>query len=238
LNPAVVATSRINYRVSGLILGLRKKQKMKRIALGLLLASVAGTAFAADIPAPSAPYAKAPAIVSPLTNWTGFYIGAMGGYAAEATSDPLGVKGGFAGGTVGYNWQSGMFVAGIEADGAWADVNASATALGVTATAKLDTLATVRGRVGAAFDQVLVYGTGGLALADSKFSATALGVTLSDSHTQTGWTAGAGVEWMFTRGWSLKAEYLYRRFDSVTVFGVPTGSLAVNSGPFGVNYHF
>jgi outer membrane immunogenic protein len=47
------------------------------------------------------------------------------------------------------------------------------------------------------------------------------------------------VEWMFTPHWSLKAEYLYRRFDSVTFFGVvPTGTLAVNSGQFGFNYHF
>jgi outer membrane immunogenic protein len=100
-------------------------------------------------------------------------------------------------------------------------------------------LATVRGRIGVAFDQVLLYGTGGLALADSKFSASGLGITLSDTKTQTGWTAGAGVEWMFLPRWSLKAEYLYRRFDSVTLFGgVSTGSSALNSGQFGVNYHF
>jgi len=210
---------------------------MKRVALGLLLASIAGAAYAADLPAAPA-YSKAPAVLSPVTNWSGFYIGAMGGYAAEATSDPLAIKGGFAGGTLGYNWQSGMFVAGIEADGAWADVSQTATFAGVTATAKLDSLATVRGRAGVAFDQVFLYGTGGLALADTKLSATALGVTLSDSKTQTGWTAGAGVEWMFVPRWSLKAEYLYRRFDSVTVFGVSTGTLAVNSGQFGVNYHF
>jgi outer membrane immunogenic protein len=210
---------------------------MKRLALGLLLASIAGAAYAADISAPAAAYTKAPA-VSPAINWSGFYIGAMGGYAAEATSDPIAIKGGFAGGTLGYNWQSGMFVAGIEADGAWADVSKSANILGVTATAKVDSLATVRGRVGVTFDQVLLYGTGGLALADTKVSVTALGVTLSDNKTQAGWTAGAGVEWMFIPRWSLKAEYLYRRFNSVTVFGISTGTLALNSGQFGINYHF
>jgi outer membrane immunogenic protein len=210
---------------------------MKRVALGLLLASIAGAACAADLPAAPA-YSKAPAMVAPLTNWTGFYIGAMGGYAAEATSDPLAIKGGFAGGTVGYNWQFGTFVAGIEADGAWADISQSSTVLGVTATAKVDALATVRGRVGVAFDQVLLYGTGGLALADTKVSATTLGITLSDSNTQTGWTVGAGVEWMFMPRWSLKAEYLYRRFDSVTISGISTGSLALNSGQVGVNFHF
>ena len=87
---------------------------MKIVALGLLLASIAGAASAADLPAAPPPYTKAPAIVSPVTNWSGFYIGAMGGYANNSDGQ-LGVKGGFAGGTVGYNWQFSSIVAGIEA---------------------------------------------------------------------------------------------------------------------------
>ena len=213
---------------------------MKRLALGLLLASIAGAACAADMSAPPA-YTKAPAI-SPVTNWSGFYIGAMGGYAAEANSG--GIKGGFAGGTLGYNWQSGTFVAGIEADAAWADISQTTTIGIVTVADKVQSIGTVRGRVGVAFDQVLLYGTGGFAFADNKISASALGVTFSDSKVHTGWAAGAGVEWMFARGWSLKAEYLYRRFDSQTYFaallppGIASGSLAMNSGQFGINYHF
>ncbi len=132
-----------------------------------------------------------------------------------------------------------MFVAGIEADGAWANISNTVSIPGVlTATAKIDAMATVRGRIGAAFDQILLYGTGGFALADTKVSVTALGMTVSDSKTQTGWTAGAGAEWMFMPRWSLKAEYLYRRFDSVTLFGFSTGTVAVNSGQVGVNFHF
>jgi outer membrane immunogenic protein len=186
-------------------------------------------------------------MVSPATNWSGFYIGAMGGYAAENTSDPVKIKGGFGGGTVGYNWQFGTIVAGIEGDGAFGSVRASATETttvagviaSVTATDKVDALATVRGRIGVAFDQVLLYGTGGLALVDNKVSATTLGVTISDSKTQTGWTVGAGVEWMFMPRWSLKAEYLYRRFENLSFFGVPTSStLSLNSGQVGVNFHF
>jgi outer membrane immunogenic protein len=210
---------------------------MKRLALGLLLASIAGAAGAADMSAARAPYTKAP-MMSPAVNWSGFYIGAMGGYAAEATSDPLAIKGGFAGGTLGYNWQFGTIVAGIEADGAWADISNSVTVAGITSSDKIQALSTIRGRVGVAFDQVLLYGTGGLALADEKVSVTGFGVTLSDSRTQTGWTVGAGLEWMFAPRWSLKAEYLYRRFDSTTFAGIPTGSLALNSGQFGINYHF
>jgi outer membrane immunogenic protein len=212
--------------------------KMKRFTLGLLLASIAGAAGAADMSAARAPYTKAP-MMGPAINWSGFYIGAMGGYAAEATSAPLAIKGGFAGGTLGYNWQFGTYLLGLEADGAWADVSQSVTVAGLlTASDKLQALSTIRGRVGVAFDQVLLYGTGGFALADEKASATALGITLSNSQTRTGWTAGAGLEWMFAPHWSLKAEYLYRRFDSVTFLGVPTGSLALNSGQFGINYHF
>jgi outer membrane immunogenic protein len=222
---------------------------MKRLALGILLASFTGAACAADLPAPpAAPYSKAPPMVSPVTNWSGFYIGAMGGYGSENTSQAGGLKGGFGGGTVGYNWQFNQFVAGIEADGAFADISNSVTGPippfgAVTLAAKVDALATVRGRFGVAFDQVLFYGTGGLALADNKLSLTALGQSLSDSKTQVGWTAGAGIEWMFLPRWSFKAEYLYRSFSSTTFFaqfppGLTLGTLDINSGQFGINYHF
>jgi outer membrane immunogenic protein len=183
-------------------------------------------------------------VVSPATNWSGFYIGVMGGYGSENTSDPLGIKGGFGGGTVGYNWQFGTIVTGVEADGAFGDVSSSTTITGVAVAAKVDALATVRGRVGVAFDQFLLYGTGGLALADAKVSASALGVGISDSRTLTGWTVGAGVEWMFMPRWSVKAEYLYRSFGGQTFFaaqfppGFTTGTLSVNSGQVGVNFHF
>lgn len=223
---------------------------MKRVVLGLLLASVAGSAFAADLPAPPAvPYTKAPAIVSPATNWSGFYIGAMGGYGSENSGDQFAIKGGFGGGTVGYNWQYSQFVFGIEGDGAFADINNSVTQTfpgvgAITASAKVDALATVRGRFGVAFDQVLLYGTAGLAIADTKVGASALGVSLSDSKTQTGWTAGAGIEWMFLPHWSVKGEYLYRSFSGTTFFanqiagGISTGTLNINSGQVGINYHF
>jgi outer membrane immunogenic protein len=207
---------------------------MKKLALGLLLASIAGAASAADLSAPrSAAYTKAPAL-SPAVNWSGFYIGAVGGYASETGSDPLGIKGGFGGATVGYNWQFGQFVLGLEGDGTFGDVSSTATIGGVTATAKVDSFSTIRGRAGVAVDQVLFYGTVGLALADIKISTP----TASASNTQTGFAAGAGVEWMFAPRWSLKAEYLYRQFDNTTIASVPTGTLAVNSGQVGINFHF
>jgi outer membrane immunogenic protein len=183
--------------------------------------------MAADLAA--APrYAKAPEASVAVYNWTGFYIGGFGGYASENSSVDPKMSGGFAGGTIGYNWQASNIVYGLEADGGWADVNASATALGVTVTSRL----------GFAVNQVLFYGTGGYAWIDNKLSASAFGLTLSESHFHSGWTVGAGVEAFFAPNWSVKGEYLYRSLGSENYFGVPSGTLNLHSGQVGVNYHF
>ena len=91
-------------------------------ATGLVALAIA-TALAADL-ATKPMYSKAPA-VAPVDNWSGFYIGAMGGYGKENTSDVGALSGGFAGGTAGYNWQTGAIVLGLEADAAWSDIGAS-----------------------------------------------------------------------------------------------------------------
>ena len=146
---------------------------------------------------------------------------------------------------MGYNWQNGNLVLGLEADGAWADVGAT---LGIPGFTSLDytirSLGTVRGRIGYAFDQVLLYGTGGYAWSDNRLSATLLGLTASDSQFHSGWVVGAGVEVMFAPKWSVKAEYLYRSFEGQTYFagavpgGLPVGTINLNSVQVGVNYHF
>ncbi|VIO74516.1 hypothetical protein CI1B_52890 [Bradyrhizobium ivorense] len=202
---------------------------------GLLVLSAFAPASAADMAA-RAPYVKAPPPAA-IYNWTGFYIGGFGGYASENSGNPK-MEGGFGGGTIGYNWQAGNFVYGLEADGAWADVNASVSGFGVTVKSKIEALGTVRGRVGFAVDQVLFYGTGGYAWVDNKLSVTALGVTASQSNFHSGWTVGAGIEAFIAPQWSLKGEYLYRSLDSETYFGVPSGTLELHSVQFGVNYHF
>jgi outer membrane immunogenic protein len=220
----------------------RKEKKVKKILLtttGLIALGMA-PAMAADLAA--RPYTKAPAAAIAINNWTGFYIGAMGGYAQE-NSD--GISGGFAGGTLGYNWQAGNLVLGVEADAAWADVGATVgnPALFAVET-RIRDMGTVRGRIGYAFDQVLVYGTGGYAWADNRLTLSALGVSVSDSKIHSGWTLGAGVEVMFAPKWSVKAEYLYRSFESQNYFtaavpgGLASGTLNLNSVQVGVNYHF
>src|SRR3954468_9209316 len=119
---------------------------MKKLLLaGAALASLMTAASAADLAA--RPYTKAPAL-SPAINWSGFYIGAMGGYAFDGDNG-----GGFGGGTVGPTWQfpGGHFLSGIEVDAAGASIKDSQSGfvgiLPFTAEAKIDALGSVTGRV-------------------------------------------------------------------------------------------
>ncbi|MBR0838495.1 porin family protein [Bradyrhizobium manausense] len=209
---------------------------MKKIFLAsACLLALTGAASAADLAA--RPYTKAPVAVASVYNWTGFYLGIVGGGAWEDSSVDPKVKGGFVGGTAGYNWQTGNVVFGIEADGSWADVSASA--FGGLLNNKIDALGTVRGRIGYAVNNVLFYGTGGYAWIDNKL--TFLG--FSDTKFRSGWTVGAGVEAFFAPQWSVKGEYLYRSFSGETYFsniGLPfnTGTDSFHTVQVGVNYHF
>jgi outer membrane immunogenic protein len=154
---------------------------------------------------------------------------------------------GFTGGVqLGYNWQSNQLVLGVEADfGAFAldlsrQVRANYPAFVLFATAadsytlrsSLDTdwLLTVRGRVGMAFSDVMVYATGGLAVTNLKASHSFIDTdvfgpsagTWSGSSTRLGLALGGGFEWALGRNWSVKAEYLHLNFGSVTASGVIT----------------
>lgn len=216
---------------------------MKKILLAsACLLALTGAASAADLAA--RPYTKAPVAVASVYNWTGFYLGLVGGGAWEDSGSPR-MQGGFVGGTAGYNWQTGNVVFGVEADGAWADVSASAAAAVpgfgvVTASSKTDALGTVRGRIGYAVNNVLFYGTGGYAWIDNKITLSALGVSISDSKFHSGWTVGAGVEAFIAPQWSIKGEYLYRSLGGETYFtgALPTGTLNLHTVQLGVNYHF
>ena len=151
---------------------------MNRLLLAAGLLSVATAASAADMQA--RPYTKAPPpMVSPAYNWSGFYIGAMGGYGWDGGDG----RGGFGGGTIGYNWQfpGSQFVFGVEVDAAGASIKDSLTADiggGVLATEelKINSFGSVTGRAGFAMDAALIYAKGGFAWANRKelhFSASA-----------------------------------------------------------------
>jgi outer membrane immunogenic protein len=87
----------------------------------------------------------------------------------------------------------------------------------------------------------MIYATGGLSYGDYKLTGSGFGLTASSDTSKAGWTAGAGVEWMFAPQWSTKVEYLYwdTGSTSATLFGVPyTGRAKDSIARVGLNYHF
>jgi iron complex outermembrane receptor protein len=186
-----------------------------------------GPAFAANISRPTvtkAPPVSWAGITSPVVSWTGVYLGVNGGFTfggsdwtdslTGASSDVFGTSGFVFGGTLGANYQAGSLVFGVEADGDWAyssgfgtftTTSISGLCAGGCLT-KNTWLATVRGRAGYAFDRFLLYGTGGAAFGNVQANFSNDPVS---SSTETGWTAGAGVEVAVAPHWTAKAEYLF-----------------------------
>ncbi|MDQ2084215.1 porin family protein [Xanthobacteraceae bacterium Astr-EGSB] len=211
---------------------------MKRILLaGIAIAALAGiigSATAADLPR-QAPMYKAPAYVAPMFNWTGAYIGlnAGGGWGKSSwsgTGDKFDVSGGMIGATVGYNWQFGTWVLGLEGDIDWTNIKGS----NAFAETKNEYLSTIRGRVGYSFDRWMPYVTGGLALGGVK-ATDVLGN--SRDETKAGWTVGTGVEFAFAPQWTAKVEYLYVDLGNVEFAGNKT-DFYTNVVRGGVNYRF
>jgi outer membrane immunogenic protein len=214
------------------------------VACGLLaLACAGGSAAAADLP----PYqpARAP-LYAPVYNWTGFYLGINGGGGWGTSQwdgvDKFDLSGGLIGGTVGYNWQVNQLVLGAEGDIDWSGIKGSTTVLcpGGCET-RNQWLATVRGRLGYAWDRFLPYLTAGLAAGD--INATRPGLPAGKS-TNAGWTVGAGLEVGVVPNVSVKAEYLYvdlGTFNCGLNCGLaPTGNVSLDANVFrgGLNVRF
>ncbi len=205
--------------------------------------ALATTAFAADLPA--GPYTKAPAFAPVLFDWTGCYIGVVGGgnwgqSQQTARSGPnvgapitgnFNLSGGIAGGTVGCNYQTSNFVFGIENDISWTNKKGSAPDIlpfdpAFTSSTREKWIDTLRGRVGFAFDRFMVFGTAGAAFAgtDVTVSSPVFG-TVTSAQTRTGWTAGVGGEWAaLVESWgavTLKVEYLHADFGTKQYFAAP-----------------
>ena len=186
------------------------------VLAAIIFVGAAGGAWAADISAARPVPVKAPALPSAQYNWTGLYIGGNVGYGwgrytvkDGGVSDSVDLNGVNAGGLVGFNWQSGTFVGGIEADYQWSDQKISESFGGVTATLRMSSFATVRGRAGVAFDNVYIYGTGGYAYFDFKGELSGFGGTLSATENRGGWTVGAGIDVAVVGNLIARAEYLY-----------------------------
>jgi outer membrane immunogenic protein len=220
---------------------------MKRLVIacaGLLALASAGERVAAADLSPYAP--AAPAYYSPIYTWTGFYFGINGG-GGWGTSQWDGipsfdVSGGVIGGTVGYNWQINQLVLGAEGDIDWSGIKGTTTVLcPIGCETRNKWLATVRGRIGYAFDRFLPYFTGGLAIGDINAN---LPVLPGGSISNAGWTVGAGIEVGVVRNVSLKAEYLYvdlGNFNCGLNCGLaPGGNVSFNANLVrgGLNVHF
>jgi outer membrane immunogenic protein len=180
-----------------------KKFLLSGVALAVLVAT---PALAADM-ATRGPVYKAPA-AAPLFNWTGFYVGAHAGYGWGETTF-VDTDGWFGGGQLGVNYQfAPNWVWGVEADLSGADISGRNTA--TTDAFKTDMFGTARLRLGYTVDRFMVYGTGGLAWANSKASFAGV----SDKSTNFGWALGAGIEYAFAPNWSAKLEYIHADYGS------------------------
>jgi outer membrane immunogenic protein len=244
------------------------KKLMLALTSGLTLAC--SPALAADL----RPITRAPVVAPvPYYNWSGFYIGGHvgGGWGDEVstvgaiaplillpgTAITTSESGFLAGAQAGINFQMGGFVLGIEGDWSWSDVggvaNTAALIPGVTvrSTGDVDWFATATGRIGYAFNNVLLYAKGGGAWMDVRYTASALlgGVVVLGpavvDDTRTGWTVGGGVEYAITPNWSAKIEYGYLDFGSRTYTFTTPGAVATAAIDSqyhlvkgGINYRF
>jgi len=207
---------------------------MKRLFLaGVALTALAGAAAAADLPPGPAPYYKAPVYAPPAYNWTGFYLGVNGGGGFGSSSwgstGSFSLVGALAGGTIGYNYQIGGAVLGVEGDIDWSGMSGSTTT-GCAAGCKTSDswLSTVRGRLGYAADRFLPYITAGGAFGDIRASTPGFA---GGSTTNAGWTVGAGLEFALAGRWTARAEYLYVDLGNFNC-GVGCGPAAVNRVSF------
>jgi outer membrane immunogenic protein len=159
-------------------------------------------------------------------NWTGIYLGINGGFGtgnSNWSDGPIGTTGSFPtsgfliGGTAGLNYQIAEVVFGIEGDGDWTNLHGSSgstcgaisavVAPPVGCQTQSQWLATIRGRVGYAFDRILVYGTAGAAFGNIQTGLNP--PSTFDSSVETGWAVGAGLEYAVAQNWTAKIEYLF-----------------------------
>jgi len=219
---------------------------------------------------------KAP-VVGPM-HWTGFHVGGQlgGGRSTDSWSDPFGptvnlfsgstnvagfgdnirATGPLGGGQVGFDWQLAHWVLGVAADGDWADIRGDNTCFsglgGTNCQRIINSLGTVTGRIGYAWDRSLLYLKGGGAWTNTTYNligntlANQLGVG-STGLTQWGWTVGAGVEYALNKHWSALFEYDHVGeastvvpFPTVPTVNAQTISVrqSIDILKVGVNYRF
>jgi outer membrane immunogenic protein len=224
---------------------------MKKLLLAgaAIFALCSASAMAADVPV-KMPYKAAPA--APVFNWSGFYVGGNVGYGwaskdwntGPISMDPKGVVGG---GQIGVNWQSGVWVFGIEGAGDWADLRntTSCPNPAFNCRSKVDGLASVTGRIGYAWNTALLYVKGGGGWSFDKYDvhlAATGAFTAAGSETRGGWTVGVGYEYAFSPNWSARIEYDYYGFGSRTLTFTDASLVRIRENvqtvTVGLNYKF
>lgn len=185
--------------------------------------AVGGQAVAADLPDYVAPVAAAP-----VPTWEGFYIGAHAGWGRSeykgqdsdnVTTLKANPQGFLVGLHAGYNWQRDAFVYGIEADidgtPGWSGRQTTCADCSSGISGELGGLATVRGRLGWAFDRTLIFATGGIAFASSNAvgASTPPSYFSRDPQIEVGAVAGGGIEWKYNQDVSLRLDGQYYWFD-------------------------
>lgn len=229
---------------------------MKKFLLGtvgLVAMSLTAPASAADLAA--RPYTKAPPMVAAIYDWSGFYIGANGGWgssrkcwdfttpggafvAAEGCHD---ATGGVAGGQIGYRWQASSWVFGLEAQGDWAGLRGRNTSVAFPAfsnDSRIDAFGLFTGQVGWAWNNALLYVKGGAAVTDDRFrNFNAAGVQVSNTVNDTRWGAvvGVGLEYGFAPNWSAAVEYDHMFMGNRTYTFINNGVAGAAGSLFGTD---
>jgi outer membrane immunogenic protein len=238
---------------------MRQSTAMWVAVASVAFLSVCSMASAADLPRPAykAPPLFAPA---PVFSWTGFYVGGHVGYGwsqfdgtgtfdSEVVTDTVNANGFLAGGQVGYNYQFGQFVLGVEGEFSWANVKYDTALFGGTLTLKNDYFATAAARFGYAFDRFMVYGKVGGAWTRDKWDGDdGIGGTVTGTFNRTGWVFGVGLEYAFWNNLSAKLEYNYLMFPSISPTLTTSGTLSTEGTSdiklnthlvkLGLNYRF
>ncbi len=220
---------------------------MKKFLLGLAgVIALAVPASAADLAA--RPYAKAPAMIAAVYDWSGFYIGANGGWGSSrkcwdnVTAAGVFVgnegchnaTGGTAGGQIGYRWQAGTWVFGVEGQGNWADLkgrNQSLLAPTADNDSRINAFGLLTGQVGYAANNVLLYVKGGAAVTSDRFrdfgtGTNVLATNVVSDNNRWGGVVGAGIEYGFSPNWSAALEYDHLFMGSRTYTFTNNGVLA------------
>jgi len=223
-------------------------KKFLLATVGLVALGMAAPASAADLAA--RPYTKAPPMVAAIYDWSGFYIGANGGWGSShkcfditnfpgATVVPTfregchDATGGVVGGQIGYRWQNAGWVFGLEAQGDWADLKGSNVSVFIpnwTNNSKIEAFGLFTGQVGYAWNNVLWYVKGGAAVTDDKYRGTVTPTgALFDSASETRWggVIGTGLEFGFAPNWSVAVEYDHLFMGNHSHNFTSTGVLAV-----------